>query len=206
VALPPGHGSESALQSNDKMLQGPSCERQPDDVLALRLRASEAPDAIALLAPDRDPLTYLQLWNHTQALRKELADFGIRPGDVTALGMAGGQELITAFLAVATTGACAPLDPTLTESECHFYLSRLGAKTLIVGDKISGAARAARSLGMRVLTMHVPTNRPAGVFELQHAGEAAIAPGRETDAALLLFTSATTDSPPCFTCTAWPQF
>src|ERR1700693_4561019 len=162
-----GLNTRSAIQSNDKMLQGPSCKPRPDDVLALRQRASETPDALALLAPGRDPLTFLQLWNHIQALNKELADFGVRPGEVTALGMPGGPELITAFLGVASTGACAPLDPTLTEPEYHFYLSRLGARTLIVADDMPGPARAARSLGMRVLTMHVPANQPAGVFQLR---------------------------------------
>jgi hypothetical protein len=42
--------------------------------------------------------------------------------------MPGGPELITTFLAVASTGAFAPLDPTLTEAEYHFYRSRPGAR------------------------------------------------------------------------------
>lgn len=159
-------------------------------------RASLTPDAPALLAPGRYPLTYLQLWNHVQSSRNALASFGIGPGEVTALVFPSGPELVTAFLAVASTGACAPLDPALTESEFHFCLDRLRARTLIVFDDMpSPAARAARSLGLRVLAIHIPAGQPAGVFELQDAGESAIVPGRETDAALLLFTSATTDSP-----------
>jgi len=159
-------------------------------------RASLTPDATALLAPGHSPLTYRQLWNHVQRSQNELASFGIRPGEVTALVVPNGPELITAFLAVAGTGACAPLDPALTESEFQFCLGRLRARTLIVPDNMpSPAARAARSLGMRVVTIHIPSDHPAGVFELRDTGESAIAPGRETDAALLLFTSATTDSP-----------
>src|ERR1035438_5542367 len=56
---------------------------------------------------------------------------------------------------------------------------------------------------MRVLTIHVPPNQPAGVFELHDTGESVIAPGRETHAALLLFTSATTDSPKLVPLTWW---
>ena len=152
-----------------------------------------SPDAIALLAPGRSPLTYRQLSNQVQSLQQVLA---LSPGEVTALVMPAGPELIAAFLAVTATGACAPLDPSLTESECHFYMSRLGARTLLVPDDVPGAAsRVAQSLGMRVLTIHAPADQPAGVFELRGPSEAASAPGRTTDAALLLFTSATTDSP-----------
>ncbi|HEV8037451.1 MAG TPA: AMP-binding protein, partial [Bryobacteraceae bacterium] len=152
-----------------------------------------SPDAIALLSPGRSPLTYRQLSNQVQSLQQVLA---LSPGEVTALVLPAGPELIAAFLAVTATGACAPLDPSLTESECHFYMSRLGARTLLVPDDVPGAAsRVAQSLGMRVLTIHAPADQPAGVFELRGPSEAASAPGRTTDAALLLFTSATTDSP-----------
>jgi acyl-CoA synthetase (AMP-forming)/AMP-acid ligase II len=186
------------------MLQVSTCNTRLDDVLALDRRASETPDATAFLAPGRYPLTYRQLWGHVQTSRNALASLGIGPGEVTALVFPSGPELITAFLAVASTGACAPLDPALTESEFRFCLSRLRARTLIVPDDLPGpAARAARSLGMRVLTIHVPPDQPAGVFELRDTGESAIAPGRETDAALLLFTSATTDSPKLVPLTWW---
>jgi acyl-CoA synthetase (AMP-forming)/AMP-acid ligase II/thioesterase domain-containing protein len=184
------------------MLQGPSCKPRPDDALGLRHRASDTPDAIALLAPGRNPLTYRQLWNHLQSLQHALA---LSSGEVTALVLPPGPELITAFLAVTTTGACAPLDPSLTERECHFYLSRLGARTLIVPHDLPGpAARAAQSLRMRILTMHRAADQPAGVFKLAGPGESAHAPGRTTDAALLLFTSATTDSPKLVPLT-WPN-
>src|SRR5271170_4255322 len=116
------------------MFEGPSSKARPDDFLALNQRASEMPGQTALFAPGRDPLTYRGLWDQVQATRKALANFGVGPGDVTALVLPGGPELITAFLAVASTGACAPLDPALTESEFHFCLSRLGARTLIVAE------------------------------------------------------------------------
>ena len=179
------------------MLQGRSCNPSLDDFLALDRRASQMPDAIALLAPGRDPLTYRQLSTHLQTSKDSLANLGIGPGEVTALALPGGPELITAFLALASTGACAPLDPSLTENDYKFYLSRLGARTLVVRDGAClPAISAARSLDMRVLSIHVSANQPAGVFELADAFAAtATAPGRQTDAALLLFTSATTDSP-----------
>jgi oxalate---CoA ligase len=178
------------------MFEGPSSKARPDDCLALGRWASETPDQPALFAPGRVPLTYGRLWNRVQAARESLASFGIGPGEVTALVLPGGPELITAFLAVAISGACAPLDPALTECEFHFCLSRLGARALIVADEVPGpAARAAQSLGIQVLTIHVEAGQPAGVFEFQREGDAPTASSRITDAALLLFTSATTDSP-----------
>jgi oxalate---CoA ligase len=178
------------------MFEGPSCNPWPEDVLAIDRRASATPDALALLAPGREALTYRQLWNQVQASREALASFGVRPGEITALVLPGGPELITAFLTIASTGACAPLDPALTESECHFYLSRLGARTLIVQDDMPGpAVQAARSLGLRIVTIHASQSQPAGVFELRDSGAPPPAVGRTTEAALLLFTSASTDSP-----------
>jgi acyl-CoA synthetase (AMP-forming)/AMP-acid ligase II/thioesterase domain-containing protein len=162
----------------------------PAEFLALDRRASETPDALAIVAPGRDPIAYRDLWKHVQTLQNALAGHGVRPSDVTALVLPGGPEFVLAFLAVSGTGACAPLDPALTENEYYSYLSRLGARTLIVSDsQQTPAIRAALSLGVRVLAMHsdetisVVGNADAAIF------------GRTTEAALLLFTSATTDSP-----------
>ena len=149
--------------------------------------ASNTPDAFAVLSPGRDPLTYRQLYNSVRSLQDSLASFGVEPGEVIALAMPGGPEMITAFLAAATTGACAPLDPSLTESDSQVSLKQLGAGTLIAAGGTSLAAiNAARSLGMRILAIQ------GSVFELTHPGAN---PARKSGAALLLFTSATTDAP-----------
>lgn len=166
------------------------------DYLGLDGRHSEAPEATALLAPSREPLMYGQLWDAVQTTREALHQFGAGFEDVTALALPTGPELITAFLAIAGTGACAPLDPALTETEAQFCLRRLGARTVLVDDASRAAAAAARSLGIRVLTLQVDTNQRAGIFTLADTSAGRpIAPGRQTRAALLLFTSATTDSP-----------
>jgi len=172
------------------MLQGISCNPRLDGFPALDRRAADAPDEIAILAPGRNLLTYSNLWKHIQTLQNTLAGHGVEPGQVTALVLPGGPEFILAFLALSSTGACAPLDTALTENEYHSYLSRLGARTLIVSDsQQTPATRAALSLGIRVLTIHTLEN----ISEFGHSDEAGS--GRTTEAALLLFTSATTDSP-----------
>ncbi len=163
-----------------------------DGFLPVEKRAT----AVALAAPGREPLTYRELGEWLRATQRQLRQAAMGPGEVAALALRNGPELITAFLAVAGTGACALLDPTLTADEYRFYLTRLGARTLMVQDSgASPAANAARALGMRVLSIQPAMDRPAGLFTF-NAGDAASAPaGRQTDAALLLFTSATTGAP-----------
>jgi acyl-CoA synthetase (AMP-forming)/AMP-acid ligase II len=126
-----------------------------------------------------------------------LDNAGFRRDEVAALAMPNGPELITAFLGISGTGAGAPLNPALTENEFRSYLGRLGARMLIVPDCAdSPAVPAARVLGIEVLRIHSTSDDPAGVFsltvpEVRQPGH----PVRTTDAALLIFTSATTATP-----------
>ncbi len=108
-----------------------------------------------------------------------------------------GPELISAFLAISGMGACAPLNPTLPQDEYRSYLRRLGARTVVVQDGVtSAAAKAALALGMQVLSIQATPDAAAGVFTLDARANGAAPPaGRRTDAALLLFTSATNGAP-----------
>ena len=168
-----------------------------DDLLALERRAAQTPAAVALVAPGRQPLTYPELGDSLRTARRALAGTGFRPGEIAALVLPNGPELITAFLAISGIGAGALLNPALTADEYRFYLSRLGARSLILGDGVnSPAAMAARTLGMQVLRIRSSRDDAAGVFTLEATENAERKfPVRTTDAALLLFTSATTGSP-----------
>jgi oxalate---CoA ligase len=165
-----------------------------DDFLPLERHATRTPAAIALSAPEREPLTYRELAGCVRTARRELAGAGFRPGEVAAVALPNGPALITAFLAISGTGACAPLNPALQPDEYREYLSRLGARTVIVQEGASStAASAALTLGMQVMRIRAMPDATAGVLTLDAAGTAR--PGRSTDAALLLFTSATTGTP-----------
>jgi acyl-CoA synthetase (AMP-forming)/AMP-acid ligase II/thioesterase domain-containing protein len=166
-----------------------------DHFLQLVRWATETPDAPALLAPGRAPLTYAELWSHIQTTRRIMHDAGLCPGEAAALVMRG-AELITAFLAISGGSACAPLNTSLTEDEHCFYLSSLGVRILLADEDLAAPAMAAaQHLGIRVLRVHTAPLSPAGVFTLESDGPLPEAPGRQTDAALLLFTSATTGNP-----------
>jgi acyl-CoA synthetase (AMP-forming)/AMP-acid ligase II len=171
--------------------------RRSQLVLALERHAIQRPLSVALAAPGRPPLTYKELGDTLRTTRRTLTDAGLRTGEIGALVLPNGPELITAFLAISGIGACAPLNPALTGDEYRFYLTRLGARLLITPDGVSSpAAAAARALGMQVLRIHSTGDRAAGVFTLDGV-ESAVReiPVRTSDGALLLFTSATTGSP-----------
>jgi len=107
-----------------------------------------------------------------------------------------GAELITAFLAIAGESACAPLNTSLTDDGYRFYLSRLGVRILLVQeDFASPAVAAAQHLGIRVLRVHSASHSATGVFTFESEGAWPMAPGRQTDASLLLYSSATTGNP-----------
>ena len=70
--------------------------------------AKSTPDAPALMAPDKEPLSYRQLVEQTQASAGQLRSLGIGPDDRVALVHPNGAELAAAFLAV---------DPALRRTE-----------------------------------------------------------------------------------------
>ena len=175
---------------------------QLDRFLELELRAAQAPNAIALLAVDHEPLTYSTLWDQVQTARRVLRQAGLQPQEPVALVMRG-AELITAFLAIAGVSAVAPLNTSFSEDEYRFYLSRLGARFLLIQDDLAEpATAAAKELGMRVLRVRSAPGSAAGVFTVDPEGGLPVNRGRETDAALLLYTSATTGNPKLIPLTA----
>jgi len=56
--------------------------------------------ATALVSPGRDPLTYRELGEWLPAARLGLSEAGVRRGEVAAVALPNGPELITAFLAI----------------------------------------------------------------------------------------------------------
>ena len=122
---------------------------------------------------------------------------GIRARSVAALALPTGPAFVTAALATTLRSACAPLDLGLTKDEYRSYLPRIGGSTLIFeAGKIGSVVEVARELKMRLIAIRPSPDAPAGVFCVDSVdGSDHEMPGRETDAAFLLLTSATTDVP-----------
>ncbi len=125
---------------------------------------------------------------------------GIRPGDRVAVALPNGPEMATAFLAVSTVCACAPLNPAYSLDEFRFSLTDLHIKALVAPpDKDCPAQQAASALGIPVLALE-PDSRTAGKFKIisdlpvdLDISEPILA-GLD-DTALLLHTSGTTSRP-----------
>jgi oxalate---CoA ligase len=168
-----------------------------EDYLDLKRRAVEIPQDVALAAHERGPLSWADLWPQVCARAAEFAAAGIAPRSVAALALPNEPEFLSAFLAITLSAACAPLDLSLTRDEYRLYLSKINAAALVFADGLNGAVvEVARELGMRLIRIRCTTASAAGVFSVEPVGAAI--PGasrRETDAAVLLHTSATTDTP-----------
>jgi acyl-CoA synthetase (AMP-forming)/AMP-acid ligase II/acyl carrier protein len=157
------------------------------------------PDAIAIEAPNRKELTYGKL--NAQVIRtwEELRSFGIRRNDPIGIVLSNGPEMATAFLSIAPSATCAPLNPAYRESEFEFYLSDLSARAIVVETNLDSPVRkVAQSLGIPVIELESLQDQPAGTFELRgDIYEDTIAEGlaEPDDIALVLHTSGTTSRP-----------
>jgi acyl-CoA synthetase (AMP-forming)/AMP-acid ligase II len=160
-----------------------------------------AADAIAIGAPEREPLTYGGLLDLVEETGVSLNGFGIGRNDRVAIVLPNGPEMAAAFLAVGASATTAPLNPAYREDEFAFYLQDLGAKALIVTENDdTSAVTVAGRLGVPILRLSVPAGAPAGQFELlsedRGSGHTAASGGAaEQDVALVLHTSGTTSRP-----------
>ena len=94
----------------------------------------------AILAPAREPLTYLDLAAHIARTARHLQHRGFHTRSRIAVVLSNGPEMATAFAALASCGVCAPLNPAFTRADFEFYLPDLRAQALLVDEYASGAA------------------------------------------------------------------
>ncbi len=172
----------------------------PDSLYALlQTQATRTPEASALLAPERAPLTYGGLVAHIDATRQALARCGLRRTDRVALVLPQGPEMATAFLAVAAGAACAPLPPAASADDYAWSLADLQAQTLLIAADLDSPVRqVAQDYGLRVLEVAPERQDAAGLFTLRGAVTAPAALpqlAQPDDLALLLHTAGTTARP-----------
>ncbi|MBA2350593.1 MAG: AMP-binding protein [Burkholderiales bacterium] len=170
--------------------------RQTQSLSAL-LHAGQSDEALAIAAPEREPLTYGGLRRQLAYVLQSLREIGFCRGDRIALVLPNGPDMAVAFLGVAAAAAAAPLNPGYRAEEFEFYLRDLNARALIVQAGFDSAAIAvARQRGCAIVELTAA--RPAGAFTLCCNGAAksvdAIAP-LDDEVALLLHTSGTTSRP-----------
>ncbi|NUR95519.1 MAG: AMP-binding protein, partial [Kribbellaceae bacterium] len=109
-------------------------------------QVARTPDAIAVVQGDRE-LTYAELHRRANAVAWQLTDLGVKPGEIVAVRVARGTEMVVAVLAVLKAGAAyLPLDPGVPESRWAFMVHDAAAVAL-VGDDAALADR----LGLRLV-------------------------------------------------------
>jgi amino acid adenylation domain-containing protein len=164
----------------------------------IQQRSHHQPEAIAIMAPGRSPVSYGQLATQIQAIHRQLQNLGIQSGDRIALVLPNGPEMAVAFLAIASAVTSAPLNPNYQESEFDFYLSDLQVKAVItLAGMDSPVRRSAIKQGV-VLWELLPDRAKAGLFQLQGnpvAPASLLDAAEPQDIALILHTSGTTARP-----------
>ena len=162
----------------------------------LAAQAERSPNAIAIAAPGRSPLTYRCLRTQVEDTVDALHALGVGRHDRVALVLPNGPEMAVAFLTVARCATSAPLNPAYRADEFDFYLSDLKPKALMIQCDLDSPARGvARARGLPVIELSPCLQKEAGIFELtgEAAGDAVHSGfARPEDVAATLLTSGTT--------------
>ncbi len=146
-------------------------------------QVARTPDAIALIQGERE-LTYGELDRRSNAVAWQLVDLGVKPGQLVAVRVARGAELVVAVLAVLKSGAAyLPLDPGVPESRWAFMTADAGAVAL-VGDDAALADR----LGLRLVPVAAADGDP-------RAKQAPPVRAAADDIAYCIYTSGSTGNP-----------
>jgi acyl-CoA synthetase (AMP-forming)/AMP-acid ligase II/acyl carrier protein len=162
-------------------------------------QAARIPDAPALLAPDRAPLTYSRLSRHIDDVVQTLHAMGLGRNDRIALVLPNGPEMAVASFAVAAGATCVPLNPAYSAHEFATYLAHLHPKMLIVQEGLDSPVRAvAQACGLHIIELVPMLDAEAGLFaligveQIQATHHELALPD---DTALVLVTSGTTSRP-----------
>ena len=133
----------------------------------LEAHAERTPDAVAIAAPGRPPLTYDRLLTHVKTVVETLNALGVGRSNRVAMVLPQGPEMAVALLAVAAGTTCAPLNPAYRSNELDFYLSD-NAKALMVQSGIDSPAIAvAQRRGIPVIELSPVLEAEAGIFTLR---------------------------------------
>ena len=154
------------------------------------------PSSTAIIVPGGPRLTYAQLRDEVARAADTLAQLGVGREDRVALVLPNGVEAVVMFLAAATAGVAAPLNPGYKESEFRFYLEDIAAKALVVPRVSAEAARKAMPEGVVLIEASIDESGRIALESTarRDSSRSASIPAGD-DEALVLHTSGTTSRP-----------
>jgi acyl-CoA synthetase (AMP-forming)/AMP-acid ligase II/thioesterase domain-containing protein/acyl carrier protein len=155
--------------------------------------------SLAILAPEREPVSYGELCRQIEYTRSFLIGHGLGRNARIGVVLGDGPEMAALFLCVAAAGAFIPLSPAYTGHEYASRIAGLKVDALIVdGSFDSPACSVAQKMDLPVIDLF-PLGQ-AGMFRLvwrsgDKAGMQRDGFACPDDIALVLETSGTTDGP-----------
>jgi len=165
----------------------------------LRSQAERDPDATAILAPGRNPLTYRALYLLIERIVRQLNAHGVTRNDRVAIVLPNGPEMASAFLTVASGATSAPLNPAYRAAEFDFYLADLNAKAVLIQRGFDSRVReVAQARGIPILEVSIQPEDEAGFFSFSGSAQDIASDANfatPEDVALILHTSGTTSRP-----------
>ena len=137
--------------------------------------ANRTPDAAAILAPGRTPLTYGALRREIAAVAQALAAAGVSRHDRVAIVMPDGPEMAVACLGVMAAATCAPLNPASHAREFDAQFDRLECRALLVlAGETSPAVAIARTRGIAVIPFDPGSSSGRQTFDDVQPGDVAL--------------------------------
>ncbi|MGE0651978.1 MAG: AMP-binding protein [Alphaproteobacteria bacterium] len=163
----------------------------------VRRHARATPDAPALVAGDRPPLTYAALARLMDHIQERINAAGFGRGD--RIATVGPNDAATAALIIGImdSAVAVPMNPDLSVGEFVLYLRDLKVQAIAITADIDTAARpAAQKLGLPVIEVEPVAGGPAGMIDIRSTSTtmtpARPGPAQPDDLALVLTTSGTT--------------
>jgi oxalate---CoA ligase len=165
--------------------------------------ADKTPDATAIEAPGRHPISYSRLMQNILGMAADLQAAGMQREDRVAIVLPNGPEMAVTLLGVSAAAVCAPLNPGYQIHEFEACLSDLNVKLLITRkDFVSFARFAAENRNIPIAELKKGEQGNEGLYSLApdafHQGipDSRLLPTpAPDDIALVLQTSGTTARP-----------
>ncbi len=159
--------------------------------------AAQPNDAVAIVGPDGETLTYEMLGRRLDATGAMLRRAGISRGDRVVCVLSDSAEAAVALLAVASAAVCVPLHPSCGADEFDVYLGEVLAKAILIDGSESSVRSVAQRRGMPIVEIGRRNGAVDVIAPLPDATRTAVptvvpSPG---DTAIVFRTSGTTGRP-----------